>query len=663
MYFNLALKNIKRSLKDYTIYFLTLIFGVCIFYTFNSINSQSIMMKLSELQKVLFQNINVVMGIASVFVSFILGFLILYANSYLIKRRKKEFGIYMTLGMERGHLSKIIFIETLLIGFLSLSIGLFLGVILSQGLSIFTAKLFQVQLTNFTFTFSPSAAMKTIGCFIIIYLIILIFNNFSLRKIKLIDLLNAKKKNEKLLIKNIWISVILFFISIFMIGSAYYMMLKNGIAIISPQIIFPAVFLGSFGTLLLFFSFAGFILKLVQTRKKYYLKELNMFITRQLNSKINTTFISMTFISLMLFISICTLSGGLGINKAINSNLKDLSQFDMTLWNFNGNNISNILKDNGLNLNDYTKDYSDIEYYTSNIHFNNLLTPSETSTLSNYYPIKTNETVQVIKLSQLNKTLEILNKKPISLKNNQYGIVTDIDDMVKPITKFLSKNTTLTINNKALTPGIITPINEVLYDSSMKANLAVIVVNDSVLNGLTAVNSYLNINSNNNISIICEKIRTIQKKYTKTKNPIYGMTKTEMIENSLGLSAMVSYLAIYLGLIFIIASAALLAIQQLTESTDNAERYKLLQKVGVDNSMINKSLFIQIGIYFLIPLVVALIHSIVGLKIASTVVKAFGAINITRNIIITLLSVLLIYGSYFFATYIGAKNNIKKNLK
>lgn len=199
--------------------------------------------------------------------------------------------------------------------------------------------------------------------------------------------------------------------------------------------------------------------------------------------------------------------------------------------------------------------------------------------------------------------------------------------------------------------------------STMKANIAVIVVNDSVLNGLIAVNSYLNINSDNNISIISEKIRTIQKKYAKTKNPIYGMTKTEMIENSLGLSAMVSYLAIYLGLIFTIASAALLAIQQLTESTDNAERYKLLQKVGVDNSMINKSLFIQIGIYFLIPLVVALIHSIVGLKIASTVVEVFGAINITKNIIITLLSVFLIYGSYFFATYMGAKNNINRNLK
>ena len=100
MYFKLASKNLKKSIKDYTIYFLTLVFGICIFYTFNSIESQRVMMDLSEIQAGAFQIIDVFMSVASVFISFILGFLIVYANNYLIKRRKKEFGIYMTLGME-----------------------------------------------------------------------------------------------------------------------------------------------------------------------------------------------------------------------------------------------------------------------------------------------------------------------------------------------------------------------------------------------------------------------------------------------------------------------------------------------------------------------------------------------------------------------------------
>ena len=162
MYFKLAIKNLKKSLKDYTIYFLTLVFGVCIFYTFNSIESQRVMMDLNDMQAAAFQLTDIVMAVASVFISFVLGFLIVYANNYLIKRRKKEFGIYMTLGMENKQLSRLIFVETMLIGFISLVVGIGLGVLLSQGLSIFTAQLFKVNLVNFTFVFSKISFIKKI---------------------------------------------------------------------------------------------------------------------------------------------------------------------------------------------------------------------------------------------------------------------------------------------------------------------------------------------------------------------------------------------------------------------------------------------------------------------------------------------------------------------
>ena len=180
MYFKLTTRNLKKSLRDYTIYFLTLVFGVCIFYTFNSIESQKIMMNLTEEQATAFQMINLVMGVASVFISFVLGFLIVYANNFLVKRRKKEFGIYMTLGMENTQLSKLIFVETMLIGIISLAVGIALGILLSQMLSIFTAKLFKVNLVNFTFVFSKVAFIKTIVCFGLIYLVVLIFNSFTM---------------------------------------------------------------------------------------------------------------------------------------------------------------------------------------------------------------------------------------------------------------------------------------------------------------------------------------------------------------------------------------------------------------------------------------------------------------------------------------------------
>ena len=269
MYAKLAIRNIKRSFKDYSIYFLTLVFGVAIFYTFNSIESQTIMMNLSEAEKSAFEMVNVVMSVASVFISAILGFLIIYASNYLIKRRKKEFGIYMTLGMEKGTLSKILFIETLCIGILSLIVGLVVGTLLSQGLSIFTAKLFQVDIVRFKFVFSKSAFIKTLVCFAIIYLIVLLFNSNVIRKVKLIDLLNAAKKNQDIKVRNLWLSVVIFIISITLLGGAYYYVLKMGVAIITSSL-FIIVAMGALGTFLFFFALSGFLLKVMQSNKNKY---------------------------------------------------------------------------------------------------------------------------------------------------------------------------------------------------------------------------------------------------------------------------------------------------------------------------------------------------------------------------------------------------------
>lgn len=120
MLFKLSLKNMKKSLKDYTIYFLTLVLGVAIFYIFNSLDSQEAMLKVSQSTKSIIQLLISMLGMVSVFVAVILGLLIVYANNFLINRRKKEFGIYMTLGMGRRQISKIIIIETMMIGIISL---------------------------------------------------------------------------------------------------------------------------------------------------------------------------------------------------------------------------------------------------------------------------------------------------------------------------------------------------------------------------------------------------------------------------------------------------------------------------------------------------------------------------------------------------------------
>ena len=170
----LSINNLKKSFKDYAIYFFTLILGVCIFYIFNSLDSQTAMLKVSSsTREIIILLIRALSGV-SVFVSLVLGFLIIYASRFLIKKRKKEFGVYLTLGMSKRKISLMLFLETLLIGIISLVIGLLLGTFISQITSVFIANMFEANLTNYTFTFSQSAALKTIIYFGVIYLVVII---------------------------------------------------------------------------------------------------------------------------------------------------------------------------------------------------------------------------------------------------------------------------------------------------------------------------------------------------------------------------------------------------------------------------------------------------------------------------------------------------------
>ena len=673
MYFKLAFKNIKKSYKNYVIYFLTLIFGICIFYTFNSIESQSVMMELNEQKQSAFMMAEQLIGYFSVFIAFVLGFLIVYANNYLIKRRKKEFGIYMTLGMENRSLSKMIFLETLFIGAISLGIGVILGIMLSQALSVLTAYMFQVDLTKFQFVFSPLGFKRTVLCFSIIYLVVLIFNFISVRKIKLIDLLTASKRNEKPTIKNLWISVILFLVSVGILGIAYYKVIHDGIAFASFNALGLPILLGCIGTFIFFYSLTGFFLKVIQGNKKFYLRDLNMFVMKQISSKINTTFVSLSFICLMLFLAICTFSGGLGINRAINADLKDLTKFDVTFWSNSGENIEKLLKEKNIDISNIAKEDSNMVMYDSGVKYSNFLSKEGMTAMKNYFPVANDNDILVIGEKGYNNTLKLLGKEPVNLKENQYLAVGNIDEMKKWVNeslengnidqmkKLVNKSSEngkkINISGKTLEPANKKYENINLYNFTMKGDILIFVVKDSLLEGLKPVSSRFNMMLKDN-SNTKEELENVRDQLVESQ--VYSITKKEIYDNAAGLGATMAYLGIYLGLIFIITSAVVLAIQQLTESTDNVERYRLLKEIGVDQKMINKAIFTQVGVYFMLPLSLAIVHSIVGLKISSTIVGVFGNASIMPNIIITAIIFVIIYRGYFLATYLGAKKNINE---
>lgn len=671
MYSKIALNSVKKSFKDYTIYFLTLTFAVCIFYSFNSIESQKAMLDLTVNQKAYMKLFSSVISIASVFVSFILGALIIYANNFLIKKRKKEMGIYITLGMPKRKVSNILLLETVLIGIISLGIGLILGVVLSQGLSILTAKLFMGSMTSYQFAFSINAVLKTILYFGIIFLLVMIFNTVIISKYKLIDLLNASKKNEKIKMRNPVISSIIFCLAVIFIVVAYIFINKSGLDIQSTYFELSIV-LGVIGTFLFFFGLSGIVLYVIQRSKNIYLKNLNIFIVRQISSKFNTNFLSMSLICLMLFITTVMLSSGLGFKNTMEQGVKKNTPFDASIEIYyssdsvsQANELTQVVNNQ---LSKYTNKSYIAQYQLNDVSMRKMLLPYVPNTMKKAIDNSYNDYCMAVSISQYNKMRELEGQKPINLANNDVLVLSNVQKFEGSINDFIKNNGKIDIingteykvqNDKA--------IEDSLYSSGMAINTITLVVPDKIVQNLIPYTGYININytgSNTEKKTQESNIEAIFDKLNREKPDGYignGYTRTQLYEQSLGLSAIVIYLSIYLGIVFLIASAAVLALQQLSEASDSINRYKALRKIGVTDKMINKSIFIQTLIYFGAPLALAIAHSIVAIYVVNDFISALGSTNIIISALIILVFILLIYSGYFYATYTSYKKIIKNN--
>lgn len=678
----LSLKNIKKSIKDYAIYFFTLILGVAIFYIFNAIDSQTVMMNVTTSTKEIIKLMTNTISGVSVFVSFVLGFLIIYASRFLIKRRNKEFGIYLTLGMSKRKVSMILFLETLLIGIISLAVGLGIGIILSQFMSLLVANMFEANLTKFAFTFSKDAFVKTLIYFSIMYLMVMVFNTINVSKCKLIDLLHSNKKSEKVKLKNPIICLIIFIISVIVLGYAYYLVTGGIDKLENATDIFKPIILGSLATFFIFWSLSGLMLKIVTSIKKVYYKGLNSFILRQISSKINTTVFSMTIICLMLFVTICILSSSLSIKNSMTTNLTTLAPVDVQIYKDldlseeNNKYTKEQIEDSKITIIETLNkmDFDIDKYYKDVLEFNIYETSDITvkNTLGNYvekvekdFPFLNLDFPETfIKLSDYNRVAKLYGLEELSLKDNEYIIIADFDQWVEIRNSALKTYPTINLLNKVYYPKYDECKNGFIYISSNHINEGIFVIPDTAVNDSIRKSNILIANYKANTD---EEKQNIDKILTELDNHFYAnnttisaTTKTSIYESSIGLGALVTFIGIYLGIIFLISSAAILALKELSESSDNKERFKIIRKIGADEKMINKALFKQIAIFFLFPLILAVIHSIFGIMFCSYILSTFGNEELILSIIMTSIFIIIIYGGYFLITYSYSKNIIKE---
>ena len=672
-------------MQNYLIYFATLILGVAIFYVFNALGSQTVMLKVSSNTAELIGLMNEAMSVVSVFVSIVLGFLVVYASTFLMKRRKKEFGIYLTLGMGKTQVAKILVIETLLIGVISLVIGLLLGIGISQGMSVVTANLFEADMTNFRFMVSTSAIIKTIIYFAIMYVIVMALDVIIVSRAKLINLLYAGAKAQKNHAKNPVVCVLVFIIAAILLGTAYYKVTAGVRTISDFQGLGIQIAKGIIGTFLVFWSVSGMLLAIVKRCRRFYYKGINSFSVKELGSRINTTVFSGGIICLLLFFTICILSSSVAIRNSMNHVLETCTPVDVQFsklysydaaedYDMTGHNVEENLKACDIDTSKLT-DVTEMHLYApEDIHIGDFFGKKFAESGSDYFKYASMETMHI---GDYNAFVSSFGGTTIDLAEDEYVILCNYGEMDKRYNVGLAEGQTVTIKGKTYHPKYSTCVDGIVYISNSESNEGVLLVPDAT--DLSDCNYWYDIYSANYNTTDQTEIDALNQYYSNehfyelqdakaeafvgedgSYYSMSGETSKRLRDNSVGLTAMIVFIGIYLGVVFLISGAAILSLKELSEAADSKEKYRILRRIGVDEKKIRHSLLAQSGVFFAMPLLLAIVHSVFGMQTAMFILTVFGRGGLLGSILLAAAIILVIYGFYFAITYICSRKIISE---
>ena len=651
--FDIALKNIKKSRSDYSIYFFTLILGVTIFYMFNAVGTQGIMKQAMCSSNTAVDNFVTVIGMVSVAVAIIFGLLIIYANNFLIKRRKKEFGIYMLLGMNSSKVSMILLYETCIVGFFSLVIGILFGVVASQCLSVIVAKMFVMDLSGFQFDISLPALGKTLLCFIGIYVVVFLLNKRSVKKNKLIDLLTASKRSEKTVLKNPAVALVLFVLSIIGFVYAWVQVGFNG-ADLTMKGFIVCVVIGFVSTFVFFRSVGGFLQKTGSSCRRFYTKGLNAFVIRQFTAGINTSSFSMAVISLLLFLALLFFSTGFSIRNYFNARLGNLTPVDITMDLFSLD-PDGFFDEHDIPIDEWASDYIRIPIYKGeDVTLRTLLGDYVEEASETFKMADWDSMVGVMSLSEYNRIEDMYGRKRIDMTDDQYAFILDFDIMGEIVNNSLKDGNVLNVSGAELTPAYDHVIPECVLMSGLEANLGIVILPDRVLESsdcsLEPVSNFIAANYASEEA--GEKAEVI---LSGLYDDVFYTTKKEIRTSNISMTVIIVFVVLYLGIVFVISGAAIIGLKMLSDSIDSVSHFTILKNIGASSRDRKKALFARVFSFFMFPLVLAIIDTIFGVRFVKGFMNAIGMINMGQGILLALFIMVLIYGGYFLTTYEGCR--------
>lgn len=721
----LAWGNVRRAGRDYLVYLLTLTLGVTVFYAFNTISMQVDIAGIDE--KGLAQVMGSMLGDLTYFLAGVMAFLMVYANNFIMKRRKKEFGLYQVLGMGRGRVATIMALETVIVSVVAFVVGIVLGVGLSQLMTFFTASLFKTQIANFHFFFSVHAFNLTLACMLVMFVLTLLLNLRAVRRTKLIELMGAERRNESIKTRNPWIAIAIFAVGVVLVGVAYYRLLRDGFPLTATDSKLQEAMnqfgittaMVTVGTFALFWGLSGMLIKLLQSLRGVYWRGLNMFTVRQLAAKVNTVCFSMGVIAMLLFLAITSVTCGMSIANVMNENLErynpvDVSQtyvyytpdtFDYYKEYVNPSDEADRMvpadttvdlypawhgRDSSADNNDETGKKVDIadvagEHVQIDSYLsypfgssNPSVTPSEMckimgEKLPKAFGGSNADTMGlfVTPASQYNKLRQMMGEEPVHIGHDQYLLTCDMGgELVDLYTKYMAGGHALTLGGHTLKPATDKSDEDTaaIANSAMGSNPGTVVVADELLSqlNLQPYSSSLLVNYKQGMDTT-EADESI--KYTLLDDLLVDgkepgswgvfMTRSELYTQAAQMNGIISYLAIYIGFVLVVACAAILSIQQLSNVADGSRSYRVLAQIGCDDRQIRHSVMAQQAVFFLFPLAVGLAHSFVALKVIIELVSTFGNMSIGGTVGLTCAIFLAAYGGYFLVTYLMSTGMVR----
>ena len=702
----LAVRNVRRSVRDYAVYFVTLVFGVAAFYAFNSVQSQSVLFDLEGVASAdAFDLTARFLGMFSVLIAFVLGFLVVYANRFLIRRRKREFGTYLLLGVRPAQVSAIVLMETVCVGAASLAAGLVLGVVLSQGLSFLTAGLFNIPMQQYRFVFSGEALRQTLLCFALVFAVVALFNTLSLRRCRLVDLLGAAARSERATVRRPWVGLLGFAVAVGLLAWAYVTLFESGLTEFGAEF-WKATALMVAGTFLFFWSAAGFAVAALERTPGVYFRGLAMFTTRQVASKVNTAFLSLSTVCVMLFFSLAVFSTGSGLVQVFSDGVEEGTLFDATLtanaylalegggeeaaadvaeragaydWD-----IARFLRESAPNWDEFVETSVQVDLYQPREGTETYGEVMERLGAGAGGGLQEQalapQTVGVVGLSQFNAARALAGRGPIELSAGTYAVNNAVALSEELSRAMAEEGVEIEVGGRALEASGLY-VEQPLSTSTFVSDGAMLVVPDETVEALRADGeapyaSYLDLSYRTDraegdrlleealaCALPAEGQEARGSGYETSPWPVTTVyTADEVIEQSGGMRMMITYLALYIGFVFLITTAALLAVQQLSEASDSLARYRMLAEIGCERRMMFRSIFIQVAVYFLAPLALAACHTACAVSVIARDVLDQLGVSASEAVFAAAAFTALVYGGYLLVTYLASRSLVRASL-